>query len=52
VGDPRDESSAASATARKYARLKYHLADRFRSDCVAYTEAKITFISETLRGAT
>ncbi len=39
-------------TAREYGRLKDHLAERFRSDREAYTDAKTDFISEVVRRAT
>jgi GrpB-like predicted nucleotidyltransferase (UPF0157 family) len=48
----RDYLRAHHETARKYAQLKHHLADRFRRDRAAYTEAKTDFISEVVRRAT
>jgi GrpB-like predicted nucleotidyltransferase (UPF0157 family) len=48
----RDYLRAHPKTAREYAQLKHHLADRFGSDRAAYTEAKTGFISEVVRRAT
>jgi GrpB-like predicted nucleotidyltransferase (UPF0157 family) len=48
----RDYLRAHSKTAREYAQLKHHLADRFRGDRAGYTEAKTGFISEIVRRAT
>ncbi len=48
----RDYLRAHPGTAREYARIKQHLADRFRTDRAAYTEAKTAFISEVVRRAT
>lgn len=47
----RDYLRAYPETAREYAVLKDHLAQRFGGDRVAYTEAKRGFISEVVRGA-
>ncbi len=48
----RDYLRAHPETAREYARIKQHLAGRFRTDRAAYTEAKTAFISEVIRRAT
>jgi GrpB-like predicted nucleotidyltransferase (UPF0157 family) len=48
----RDYLRAHPETAREYARLKHFLADRFRGERAAYTEAKTGFISEVIRRAT
>ena len=48
----RNYLRAHPETAREYARLKHHLADRFRTKRTAYTEAKTAFISEVIRRAT
>jgi GrpB-like predicted nucleotidyltransferase (UPF0157 family) len=48
----RDYLRAHPGTAREYARIKQHLADRSRTDRAAYTEAKTAFISEVVRCAT
>ena len=48
----RDYLRAYPETARNYAQLKHDLADRFRRDRAAYTEAKTGFISEVVRRAT
>jgi GrpB-like predicted nucleotidyltransferase (UPF0157 family) len=48
----RDHLRAHPETAREYGRLKHHLAERFRADRDAYTDAKTDFISEVVRRAT
>jgi GrpB-like predicted nucleotidyltransferase (UPF0157 family) len=48
----RDYLRAHPKTAREYGRLKDHLAERFRSDREAYTDAKADFISKVVRRAT
>jgi GrpB-like predicted nucleotidyltransferase (UPF0157 family) len=48
----RDYLRTHPETAREYGRLKYHLAERFRGDRHAYTDAKTDFISEVVRRAT
>ena len=48
----RNYLRAHPETAREYARLKHYLAERFRTDRTAYTEAKTAFISEVVRRAT
>ena len=48
----RNYLRAHPETTREYARLKHHLADHFRTDRTAYTEAKTAFISEVVRRAT
>ncbi len=48
----RDYLRTHPETAREYGRLKDHLAERFRSDREAYTDAKTDFISEVVRRAT
>lgn len=47
----RDYLRVHPETAAEYARLKYRLAERFREDRAAYTEAKTEFISEVVRRA-
>ncbi len=47
----RDYLRTHPDTAREYARLKYGLADCFREDRVAYTEAKTGFVTEVVRRA-
>ncbi len=47
----RDYLRTHPETAIEYARLKHRLADRFRSDRAAYTDAKTGFISEVVRRA-
>jgi GrpB-like predicted nucleotidyltransferase (UPF0157 family) len=46
----RDRLRADPAAARAYADLKRALADRFRNDRVAYTDAKTAFIDALLAG--
>jgi GrpB-like predicted nucleotidyltransferase (UPF0157 family) len=48
----RDYLRTHPETARKYAQLKHHLADRFSRDRAGYTEAKTSFVSEVIRRAT
>ena len=48
----RDYLRAHPETARDYVQLKHDLADRFRRDRAAYTEAKTGFISEVVRRTT
>ena len=45
----RDHLRANAETANAYARLKMELADRYRDDREAYTEAKSDFIESILR---
>ncbi len=45
----RDYLRAHPDSAREYSTLKYSLAERFRNDRVAYTEAKTEFIEGVLR---
>lgn len=47
----RDYLRAHPAAAARYAALKYHLAEQYRHDRPAYTEAKAPLIWELLRGA-
>ena len=47
----RDYLRSHPETACKYAQLKYYLADHFRGERAAYTEAKTGFISEVIRRA-
>lgn len=47
----RDCLRAHPETAREYAQLKYDLADRFRNDREAYTEAKTGFVSTVVEWA-
>jgi GrpB-like predicted nucleotidyltransferase (UPF0157 family) len=47
----RDYLRARLETARGYARLKHDLADRFRNDREAYTEAKTGFVSTVVERA-
>lgn len=44
----RDYLRANPAAARRYERLKHELAQRFRSDREAYTEAKSAFVEEIM----
>jgi GrpB-like predicted nucleotidyltransferase (UPF0157 family) len=47
----RDYLRAHPETAREYAQLKHDLADRFRNDREAYTEAKTGFVSTVVERA-
>jgi GrpB-like predicted nucleotidyltransferase (UPF0157 family) len=47
----RDYLRTHPETAREYARLKHDLADRFRDDREAYTEAKSGFVSTVVERA-
>lgn len=47
----RDYLRAHPETARDYAQLKYALAERFRNDRAAYTDAKTDFVNEVIERA-
>jgi GrpB-like predicted nucleotidyltransferase (UPF0157 family) len=47
----RDRLRAEPGIAAEYAALKHHLADRFRNDRAAYTDAKAEFVRAALNGS-
>lgn len=47
----RDYMRAHSRDARRYAKLKYKLADKYKDDRLGYTDAKTTFVWKILRKA-